>query len=288
VSVYRSSSIKRGRRTKKEIEVLQELLEMVLKEEHPMTVRQVFYQMVSRGYIEKTENQYKNVVVRLLSKMRIEGQIPFGWVADSTRWQRKPRTYSSLEQAIRRTAETYRRSCWDNQDAYVEIWLEKDALAGVLLEETKVWDVPLMVTRGYSSLSYLYEAADFISDLEKPAYLYYFGDYDPSGLDIPRNVEKRLREFAPDSEINFERVAVTEAQIQAWGLPTRPTKRTDSRTKSFKGESVEVDAIPPKQLRELASDCIIQHIDEHEWNIMEQTEASEKQILEMFAREGIW
>ena len=151
--------------------------------------------------IAKTEAEYKTTVVRLLKNMRFAGELPFGWIADNTRWMRKPRTYSSAEQALLRTAETYRRALWDSQPVYVEIWLEKDALAGVLYEATQTWDVPLMVTRGYSSVTFLYEAGQTIAAQRKPAYLYYFGDFDPSGLDIARAVESKLRKFAPGAEI---------------------------------------------------------------------------------------
>ena len=112
-----------------------------------MTVRQVFYRLVSSGVIPKTEASYKNIVVRLLGIMRREGDLPFRWIADNTRWMRKPSTYSSLEHALDNTIATYRRALWDQQDSYVEIWLEKDALAGVLYDVTAEWDVPLMVTR---------------------------------------------------------------------------------------------------------------------------------------------
>jgi len=248
-----------------------------------MTVRQVYYQMVSRGAIDKTEAEYKQTVCRLLADMRLAGEIPFGWIADNTRWMRKPRTHSSLENALRDTARTYRRSVWDSQDVYVEVWLEKDALAGVLYQETEAWDVPLMVTRGYSSLSYLHEAAEAIASEDKPAHLYYFGDYDPSGVDITRSVERRLREFAPEAEIHFERVAVTPEQIALWKLPTRPTKKSDSRSKNFTGESVEVDAIPPDKLRALVRDCIEQHVDEAAFESLQVAEADERKILAMFA-----
>jgi hypothetical protein len=211
--------------------------------------------------------------------MRRAGEIPFSWIADTTRWMRKPTTYSSLENMLKRTAEAYRRSVWDNQEAYVEIWLEKDALAGVLYEATSVWDVPLMVTRGYPSLSYLHSAAEAIAAQDKPTYLYYFGDYDPSGLDIPRKVECDLREFAPYADIEFERVAVSPAQIASMNLPTRPTKRTDSRAKGFIGESVEVDAIPPKVLRDIVSDCITRHVDERSYEALLHAEKSERSSL---------
>jgi hypothetical protein len=109
----------------------------VLVAESPMTVRQVFYQLVGRGVIEKTESDYKQTVVRLLGEMRRDHEIPFDWIADNTRWQRKPRTYDSLRDMLEISKETYRRAIWSSQDAYVEIWLEKDALAGVLYQETR-------------------------------------------------------------------------------------------------------------------------------------------------------
>ena len=240
-SIYRARPT--NRRTKAEIERIRGYLYATLAADNPMTVRQIFYRMVSLGAIAKTEGEHKNTVVRLLGQMRREKVIPFDWLSDSTRWMRKPTSFSSLDEALRRTAQTYRRALWDNQDAYVEIWLEKDALAGVLFEETGQWDVPLMVTRGYPSLSFLNSAAEAIADCGKPVYLYYFGDHDPSGVDIPRKVEGDLRTFAPEAEIHFECVAVTPEQIVDWQLPTRPTKKTDSRSKNFKDESVEVDAI---------------------------------------------
>jgi hypothetical protein len=197
---------------------------------------------------------------------------------------RKPRTFSSAEQALRRTAEVYRRSLWDNQKVYCEIWLEKDALAGVLYEVTKEWDVPLMVTRGYASLSFLHSAAGAIAAENKPAFLYYFGDYDPSGLDINRSVEARLRQFAPRAEIHFERIAVTAEQIEAWSLPTRPTKTTDSRSKGFEGESVEVDAIDPDRLRALVRQCIEQHVNQRALEVMQIAEKNEREILDRMIR----
>jgi hypothetical protein len=267
------------RRTRQEIKTVRDAIYSALAEDRPMTVRQVFYRLVSLGVIAKTEGEYKSTVVRLLTEMRRNDEIPFEWIADNTRWQRKPRTYSSLENLLQDTIRTYRRSLWDNQDAYVEIWLEKDALAGVLYQETAAWDVPLMVTRGYPSITFLHSAAEAIADIDKPTYLYYFGDYDPSGLDIPRKVESDIREFAPDADIEFERVAVTHEQIMAMQLPTRPTKKTDSRSKNFVGESVEVDAIPPRALRRMVEDCITQHIDDQAYEALQVAEEGDRTAL---------
>jgi hypothetical protein len=277
--LYGSRPTRSPRRTKADIERIKEAAYQLLEGDNPMTIRQLFYRLVSQGTIAKTEAEYKGTVVRLLGEMRREGEIPFGWIADNTRWMRKPKTHSSLTLALRRTAQTYRRAVWDNQDVYVEIWLEKDALAGVLWEVTASWDVPLMVTRGYPSLSFLNSAAEAIADIDKLTYLYYFGDHDPSGLDIPRAVEEGIRDFAPEADILFERVAVTPEQIKSMALPTRPTKKSDTRSKGFEGGSVEVDAIPPADLRQLAEDCITQHIDDEAYDQLMEIEKAERETL---------
>jgi hypothetical protein len=233
----------------------------IVAEIRPATVRQTFYQATVRGLVEKTEASYK-LICRELTFMRRNGLLPFGWIADNTRWQRKPRTYSSLDAMLRLSKQTYRRALWNDQDCYVEIWLEKEALAGVLIDVTAEYDVPLMVTKGYPSLSFLHSAAEQIASQQKPTFLYYFGDRDPSGVDIDRFVAQELRRYAPDADISFERAAVLPEQIAIYDLPTRPTKKSDSRSRKFIGESVEVDAIHPSTLRELCEECVVQHIDE--------------------------
>src|SRR5262249_18484029 len=123
----------------------------ILRADQPMTVRQMFYRLVGAGVIAKSEAEYKQTVGRLLTEMRLAGDLPFSWIADNTRWQRKPRTFSSLNDALRRTAETYRRSLWDQAPVYCEIWLEKDALAGVLYAETAQWTSRATSRRGYAN-----------------------------------------------------------------------------------------------------------------------------------------
>jgi hypothetical protein len=125
--------------------------------------------------------------------------------------------------------------------------------------------------------------------MAKPVYLYYFGDYDPSGVDISRHIEERLRALAPDAEIHFIRVAVNQDQIAEMNLPTRPTKPTDSRSKKFAGESVEVDAIDPHRLRAMVHQVIRRHIDPDELSRLQSIEAAERATLAQMAaiiREG--
>jgi hypothetical protein len=272
-----------NRRTKGEISSLCDGLYQIVERNQPCTVRQVFYLAVSAGLIEKTEAAYKGIVGRLLVKMRREGRMPYRWIADNTRWQRKPQTYPSLESALEETARFYRRDFWARAPAYVEIWCEKDAISGSIIPVTREWDVPLMVSRGFSSLSYLWEAAQTIKSVEKPAHLYYLGDHDPSGVHIDRSIERELRGFAPDAEIHFQRLAVLPSQIRKYKLPTRPTKKSDSRSRSFKGQSVEVDAIPPDTLKGLVRDAILQHVDQEELGRLKVVEEAEKDITKKVA-----
>jgi hypothetical protein len=201
-----------------------------------------------------------------------------GWL--TTRWQRKPRTYDGIEAALEATAQFYRKDLWAHADCYCEIWIEKDALAGVILPVTARYDVPLMVARGYASLSFLHTAASFISDLNVPAFIYHLGDFDPSGVNAGEKIEQTLREMAPNADISFQRIAVNPAQIVAWSLPTRPTKQTDSRAKGFgDADSVELDAIEPGRLRHLVEAAIQLHLPPEQLEVLKVAEESERSIL---------
>jgi hypothetical protein len=277
-AVYETSPIKRSRSTKAEVEARREALLDIIDDGRPMTVRQVFYQATVRGLVEKADSGYAKVQTDL-TLMRRAGDLPYDWLADNTRWQRKPRTFNSVEDALKETAQFYRKSLWKDADAYVEIWLEKDALAGVVYPVTAAFDVPLMVARGYASLSFLYSAAEHINTLDVPAYIYHCGDFDPSGVNAGEKIEETLCELAPEAVIYFERIAVTPEQIRAWNLPTRPTKVSDTRAKGFGAISVELDAIEPNQLRALVQETIEQHLPPEQFEVLKAAEESEREII---------
>ena len=274
---------KRARRTKAAVTSIRKNIREVLEQDHPQTVRQVFYALTVRGAIKKEEIEYHRTVIRLLVEMREAGEIPFDWLADNTRWQRKPATFIGLDSCLNNTARFYRRDLWAAAPVYVEVWCEKDALAGVLIEETDPYDVPLMVARGYASLTFLHSAAEAIEAKGKPAHIYHFGDLDPSGVDAARDIEAKLRRYAPGAEIHFERPAVTRDQVEQWNLPTRPTKTTDTRAKRFVGTSVELDAIPAATLRGLVRESIERHIDKQQIDLLKVAEASERELLAKWA-----
>lgn len=300
------------RRTKFEIDNIKASIYNLCARYQPMTVRQLFYQLTTIGAIDKTEQEYKGTVCRLTKEMRLNGELPWHWLADNTRWMHKPRTYGGIDDLLDRSQRAYRRALWDpatNPD-YCEVWIEKDALSGVFYDVTEEYDVPLMPCKGYPSLSFLRQAAETIVRQLKArkglewnvelnamasAHVYYFGDFDPSGADISRSTEARLREFITELSdgmecveqlcFHFHRVAVNFEQIEAMNLPTRPTKKTDSRSAKFgHNVSVEVDAINPDTLRQMTRDCITAHINEHELQRLRDTEASERDLLEKVSK----
>jgi len=282
-AIYETSRIKRGRATAAEMAARRAALLEIVASAPPITVRQVFYHATVRGVVDKTENGYDKAQ-RVLVELRRIGKLPYDWIADLTRWQRRPRTFSSPHDALRETARLYRKSLWSNSEALVEIWLEKDALAGVIVEVTYECDVPLMVSRGYASLSFLAAAAEAISEAKRPTFIYHLGHFDPSGQDAARAIEQALRELAPGVEIHFERLAVTEAQIDELDLPTRPTNASDARAKNFGEVSVELDALHPDDLRALVREAIERHLPSRELEILKVAERSERYLLERWAR----
>jgi hypothetical protein len=246
---YRACSTKR--RTRAEIDNIKATIRAVLKADHPMTVRQVFYQLVVRGVIEKTEEQYQRTVIRLLTDMRLSGEVSFNWIVDESRRRRITQTYNSIADAACHTADFYRRSALRECDDYIEVWVEKEALSGVLWDVTSEFDVPLLVSKGMPSITQLYGTACEIvraASAGKRSYIYQFGDHDPSGVLIPKAIERRLTEFCENFDCpspTIERVALTEEQIGQFDLPTRPTKREGNpHANTFDGDSVELDALP--------------------------------------------
>jgi hypothetical protein len=282
MTVYGARLTNRQRATRQDMEARYEALLAITAMMQPMTVRQVFYQAAVRGIVDKSEAGYAKVQ-RALVDLRRAGRLPFDWIADNARWQRKPQSFRNPAEALRETARFYRKAVWAYSDEYVEVWLEKDALSAVVYDVTAEFDVPLMVARGYASLSFLHDAAQAIAAEERPAHIYHLGDYDPSGVDAANKIEATLRAFAPSADITFTRLAVLPEQITAWNLPTRPTKATDSRAKGFGTITVELDAIEAPRLRDIVRDAIERHLPARRLATIKAAEESERELLRTWA-----
>jgi hypothetical protein len=243
-----------------------------------VTVRGAFYALTVRGIVPKTENGgYRPVQTQIL-RMRREKLLPWEFVADGTRWVNEPETWDRAEDVLRETARTYRRNLWRSQQVRIEFWLEKDALASLISPVTHDWGVRLMVSRGQSSDTYCYAAAQDAKRAWNEAAIttivYALYDSDKSGRIAASKVEEKLRAYSDGTPITFELLAVTDDQIEAWNLPTRPAKE--------KGEpdAVELDAIPPDKLKDLVENAITLWIDEEAWKKEQAAEESERQVLE--------
>jgi len=284
MSVYGTSALKRTRRTRADIEALDMQLCMIVGDFEPATVRQVFYQAVNRGLVPKSETKGYRLVQRRLVALRRSGDVPYGSIVDGTRYVTGHRRYRDLNEFTDYAAGLYRKDYWDTADVNVEVWLEKEALKGVLIPTVvNECGLGLHVTRGFASVTYLQEAAEDIEIDGRPAYVYVLTDFDPSGISIAEKVEDELQTRAPDSEIHVRRIAVDRGQIERWNLPTRPTKSSDTRARKFHQvhgtESVELDAIPPDALRALVREAIDAHMDPHRLLQFQMVEREEREKL---------
>jgi hypothetical protein len=242
-----SPSRKYSRQRQRTQEIQQAILQIFLEIKPRLTVRQIYYALTVRGVVPKTEGGYRQTVYQL-KMMREVGIISYDWIADNTRWYLKPTTDASLEAALDRMQESYRK------------------------------DVPLYVARGYGSMTVLYDAAEFLKAIDKPAFIYHFGDYDPSGVDAANKIRDGLLKHG--ANVTFERIAVTPAQIHTYDLPIRATKKKDPRSKQWGDQpSVELDALPAPVLRNLVKTCIERHIDQEEWAMAKTVEQLERHTL---------
>lgn len=280
-TIYETSPLKH-RRTAEEMAAMLAAIKAILDaEEFQITIRHLFYRLTGLHIIPKTEAGYKGLCSHL-SKWRRAGRIQWSAFADNTRWHIKHRTFGSVDDALRNTVQNYRRDLWDTQPYYIEVWVEKDAMASIVSDTANKWGVPVFVCRGFASLSSLYAAAAtfrIATEAGKKVIIYHLGDYDPSGVAAGESILKAFRDdFKVD--LSFVRIAVTAEQIERLTLPTRPTKTTDTRAAKWKGgECVELDTMPPAEIRQIVQNSIVQHIDRDEWEALQRTEKLEKQTM---------
>jgi len=235
----------RHRRTEALLEVAVEVLE----EHNPMTVRQVYYQLVSRQVVENNRTQYQ-AVSNVLVAARKDGTIPWQWIEDRLRRPRHVSMWAGLVDFAETAQAAYRRDVWPTQPGYLEAWLEKDALSGIFEDVLEEYGVTLNVGRGYDGWDSIHNAAKRYGDREKVTVLY-FGDFDPSGEDMVRSLGERLAFF--DCRPEIIKCALTADDVQRYQLPPDVTKATDTRRAGFIAKhgdvSVELDALPVDVLR---------------------------------------
>jgi len=250
-----------------------------------ITVRQLYYRLVSIGYPNNIP-AYKRVVDST-SKARWDNQIEFDAFIDRERtlygrtaWEPKDlkSEIAHAKNQVKAWLSSYGLNRWSNQNQYVEVWIEKKALQGVFERPCLYKSVALAPCKGYPSLTFLNEAFERLSEVEgqgKEITIIYFGDYDPSGEDIPRSLKDNLSRMGIDIEV--ERIGLTPEQIAKYKLPGVPAKTTDSRTAAWSGsEAVELDAMDPKDLVKLCEDAIERHFDRDLYQDLKNTEMAQR------------
>jgi hypothetical protein len=233
----------------------------ILQAHRPMTVRQVYYQLVSRQVIENNRSAYQSVSKALISA-RKEGTIPWEWIEDRLRRPRHVSMWADLADFGESVTTAYRRDVWATQSGYFETWLEKDALSGIFEDVLEPYGVTLNVGRGYDGWSSLHQAAERYGD-HRGVEIIYFGDFDPSGEDMVRSLHERLRWFG--CHVSITKAALTRDDIDRYSLPPDMTKATDTRSARFVARhgdiSVELDALPVDVLRQRIIDQVESRID---------------------------
>jgi hypothetical protein len=272
--VYRSTPAN-GKRSKQQMETLLSAINEILGgEQYQITVRHLFYRLVSKNLVEKTEAAYKTLVWHL-SKWRRDDEIAWSAFSDSTRRFLCYQTYADLAEALSDIRHSYRLDRWAAQDNYCEVWIEKDAMADLVERLTSRYDVSVLVCKGFPSLTALYEASVRFEeriDQGKEVTLFHLGDCDPSGESATEAVTQSL-DSAFGCDVTVERLAITPEQIAELNLPTRPTKRSDSRSHRWNGQGcVEIDAIRPSDLERILEDAIQPLIDQDAWDETEEQE----------------
>lgn len=268
--------------SKTKLVLCNEIIDDYLSQGLRLTLRQLYYQLVTRNAIANQEREYKNLST-LVSDARLAGLMDWSAIEDRVRRPQHASEFDGLDELVEAALSSYRLPRWSTQDSYAELWVEKDALAGVLSPLADEYHVTLMVNRGYSSQSAMYDSARRFIHARKPGVLFYLGDHDPSGEDMVRDIQDRLGMFG--ANVRVEKIALTMSQIEEHNPPPNPAKLSDPRAAAYiaihGNESWEVDALPPNILSDLIRNAFDDIVDREAMDaIMEQEESDKTRLRE--------
>lgn len=250
---------------------------------YSLTLRQVYYQLVARDVIPNTERSYKNMG-NLISDGRLSGLIDWNAIEDRTRELELNNHWNSPSSIINAVANQFAYDKWIGQDYYVEVWVEKDALKGIVGQVCQRLDIPYFSCRGYVSQSEMWVAAQRLEkrSKDKELVIIHLGDHDPSGRDMSRDIVDRLSIFGVDP--TFRRIALNMNQIDEYSPPPNPTKITDPRAVNYIEEfghtCWELDALKPEVIDKLIDDTVTEFMDMELFNGMIEKEDESKRLLQ--------
>lgn len=256
---------------------------------YDLTLRQLYYQFVSRALIANSLKEYKRLG-ETISNGRLAGLIDWDAVVDRTRALHRLSTWSTPADILEACVSSYRIDAWRDQPNYVEVWVEKEALAGVFERVCDELRVPVFCCRGYTSQSEMWAAAQRLRHrvtAKKVVTILHFGDHDPSGLDMTRDIEERLSTF--NADVCIRRVALNRDQVDQYNPPPNPAKQTDARFAAYErdhgDESWELDALDPTVLAQLVRDQVEPLLSRRIWNQTMRREEADRDRLRNAAHE---
>lgn len=254
---------------------------------YDLTLRQLYYQFVSRDLIPNNLRSYKRLG-SIINDARLAGLIDWDHITDRTRNLARQASWRSPAEIMEAVAEQYRIDKWEGQRFRPEVWIEKEALAGVFERVCHELQIPYLSCRGYTSQSEMWAAGQRLRGWMRGGYkpiIFHFGDHDPSGIDMTRDIRDRLKMFM--GGIELQRLALNMDQVEEFSPPPNPAKTTDSRfdgyIAEFGEESWELDALDPDTLAGMVRNAVLSIRDEDLWEERVQEEEEQKRLLQAVA-----
>lgn len=253
------------------IDYANEIITEYEAQQYALSLRQLYYQMVARGFLDNTVNNYKRLS-SILTDARLAGLVDWDAIEDRAREVTQWLINESERYCFSGIAGKYAVDMWENQNKYVEVWVEKDALSPVVERACRKRRVNLLPCKGYLSASEAYEAGQRFAEARgngRDCYLFHLGDHDPSGLDMTRDNEERLALLSRTHEVEVERLALNMNQVRKYNPPPNPAKEKDARSPKyiaqFGRKSWELDALEPQVIEDLVTNAVEDLIDEDTW-----------------------
>lgn len=257
---------------------------------YSLTLRQLYYQFVARDLLKNTVNNYKRLG-SIINDARLAGLLDWDLIEDRTRWLRQIPNYLDPQDFLENVIRNYAEDLWRDQPFYCEVWIEKDALSGVIANICNEWRVPYFPCRGYASQSEVYQAgkrleAERIIRRRDGVVIFHLGDHDPSGIDMTRDNADRLSMFAR-MPVEIRRLALNMDQVEQYDPPENPAKETDSRfadyADKFGDSSWELDALEPTVITELVGNAIESVVDVDDFEQKRDMETANRERLQEVA-----
>lgn len=264
------------------------IIEEMAKDGYVLTLRQLYYQFVARGWLENRQQNYDRLG-KIIDKARKAGIIDWNAIEDRTRYLRSVPTFRDVPTFVRRTVDYYAEDLWRDQDAYCEVWIEKDALLGVVERPCLELRVPYFACRGYPSSSELYEAGRRLTrkvDEGKAVFVFYLGDHDPDGIHMGYSNAEWIDTYSRYAGIDLVRVALNLDQVEEYSPPPNPAKETSARygdyALNYGNEAWELDALAPAVIDKIIREYVEHLIEWDKWDINVERERVNRELYRKF------